>query len=121
MPTAANTLYPNAKQDWRGKDYGYGTRTDGTFKGPGFLGELKRPDGGISTELSIGVEINGKEMEIPAIVPTLSKTEIEHLLDGNEPTDDIVRKAFDHAVKRLKDGKSPFFGAEDETPSESVK
>ncbi len=114
----ASKLYPGMAQEPeaapRGKDYGYGTRPDGTFKGPGFLGELKRPDGGISTELSIGVNIDGKEIDIPLLVPTLTKEEIEHLLEGKELTDAIVDKAVKHAVKRRKEGRSPFYGEEDE-------
>jgi len=106
---AANVLYGN-----RGKDYGYGTRENGTFKGPGFLGELKRPDGGISTELSIGVEIDGQETEIPLLVPGLSKKEIDLLLSDGEPTDSMVDKAVEHARNRMAQGKSPFYGAEDE-------
>ena len=85
-----------------------GTRADGTKKGPGFLGELKRPDGKVSTELSIGVEIDGKETEIPSLVPTLTKDEIKHLLSGKKPTREIVRKASEYAKKRIKEGKSPF-------------
>lgn len=107
----ADQLYPPVDP---GKDYGYGKRPDGTFKGPGFLGELKRPDGNISTELSIGVEIKGKETEIPMIVPTLSQDQIEHLLNGGEPTTSIIQKAIDHAKIRIDSGKSPFFGAADE-------
>jgi hypothetical protein len=86
----------------------YGNRTDGTPKGKGFMGELKRPDGGISTELSIGVNIDGKETEIPSLVPTLTKTETDHLLAGGKPTPGIVSKATTHAVKRIKNGLSPF-------------
>lgn len=110
----AEQLYPPVDNSWRGKDYGFGQRNDGTFKGPGFLGELKRPDGDVSTELSIGVQIKGKEVEIPALVPTLSKEQIDHLLDGGEPTDSIVKKAIEHAKTRIDSGKSPFFGAADE-------
>jgi len=98
-------------------DYGYGKRNDGTYKGPGFLGPLKRPDGDVSTELSVGVNLDGKEVEIPALVPGLSKEEIDHLLNDGEPTDAIVSKAVEHARKRMKEGRSPFFGREDETPA----
>ena len=86
----------------------YGKRADGTEKGQGFLGELRRPDGRISTEISIGVNIDGKEREIPTLVPTLSKDEIDYLLAGKEPTKDIVQKAVDHARKRIGEGRSPF-------------
>ena len=86
----------------------YGKRADGTAKGEGFLGALKRPDGGISTEISIGVNIDGKEVEIPALVPTLTKQEIDHLLADGKPTPAIVEKAVAHARGRIEKGLSPF-------------
>ena len=86
----------------------YGKRKDGTKKGKGFMGELKRPDGRVSTELSIGLKIDGKETEIPSLVPTLSENERNHLLGGGRPTDNIVKKAVVHARDRMKRGKSPF-------------
>lgn len=87
---------------------GYGQREDGTEKGSGYFGELKRPDGKISTELTVGVEIDGKETQIPTLVPGLSKAQVDHLLAGGKPTDAIVDKAVAHARKRMKDGKSVF-------------
>jgi hypothetical protein len=86
----------------------YGMRADGTQKGKGYFGELKRPDGSISTELSIGVNIDGKEIEIPTLIPTLDDTEVEYLLSGNAPTQEIVDKAVEHAKMRMNEGKSPF-------------
>ena len=86
----------------------YGKRADGTSKGDGFLGPLKRPDGSVSTEISIGVNIGGKEIEIPTLVPGLTKAEIKSLLNGDRPSDAIVDKAVAHARKRIADGKSPF-------------
>jgi len=77
-------------------------------KGLGYFGQLKRPGGGISTELSIGVSIDGEEIEIPALVPTLTKKEIDYLLVGNEPNEEIIRKAVAHAKKRKVGGRSPF-------------
>jgi hypothetical protein len=92
-------------------------RADGTEKGEGYFGKLKRPDGDVSTELSIGVNINGKETEIPTLVPTLDEKEKQYLI--NTPTDKIFtsnpsifksiqQKAVDHAQKRIKEGRSPF-------------
>ena len=86
----------------------FGNRVDGTPKGMGFFGALKRPDGDISTELSIGVDLGKGEMEIPLLVPGLTKKEINHLLEGGEPTDAIVGKAVIHARQRLANGLSPF-------------
>ena len=86
-----------------------GLRADGTPKGRGFLGVLNRPDGGISTELSVGVEFDGKEIEIPTLIPTLNKEEIAHLLQGKEATEAIMQKAIVHAQERIAQGKSPFY------------
>lgn len=91
-------------------------RADGTTKGPGFLGPLPFKDGRTSTEISIGVKVNGKEMEIPSLVPTLTKPEIDSLLKGERPSDAIVAKAVAHAEQRIKDGKSVFAQA-GETPA----
>ena len=94
----------------RGKTYG--TRHGGGPKGVGWLGELKRPDGGIMTEYTIGIPINGVEMEIPSIVPTLTQEELDSLLkmkEGDKMSETIMKKAKDHAVKRIKQGYSPFF------------
>ena len=99
-------------------DYGYGKRPDGTQKGKGYFGELKRPDGSISTEISMGVGIDGKEVEIPLIVPSLSKEELDYLLktpikskrffDDMPPA--IIQKAMEHATMRIDQNKSPFAG-----------
>lgn len=94
-----------------GKDYGYGQRADGTNKGRGYYGEIKNPDGSVSTEVSVGVNIDGKEMEIPLLVPGLSQKEIETVTSSKNAADipeAIIDKAIAHAEKRLKDGKSPF-------------
>lgn len=88
----------------------YGARIDGTKKGTGFFGEMKRPDGSVSTELSIGVNFGGKETQIPALVPTLDKAEIDYLLNGGAPTKAIVDKAAQFAIQRMRSGLSPFAG-----------
>ena len=85
-------------------------RADGTVKGTGFLGVLKRPDGKVSTEISIGVQFGGEEIEIPSLVPTLTSEEIQLLLEGGKPTKEIIDKAVKHAKERIAQGKSPFAG-----------
>ena len=94
----------------------YGNRADGTKKGKGFFGEIKRPDGTVMTEVSIGVGLNGKETQIPLIVPGLTRQEMNYLLK-NDPESrgfmdrmppSIIEKAVDHAASRMKLGKSPF-------------
>ena len=89
---------------------GFGKRLDGTNKNKGFFGLLPRPDGRVSTELSIGVDFDGKEVLIPSLVPTLNKAEVEELLstDGVPPKD-IQRKAAKYAKERISQGKSPFW------------
>lgn len=88
---------------------GYGLREDGTQKGSGWLGEIQTKDGkSVMTELSVGVNIDGKEVLIPSIVPTLSDKEIKYLQEYQAPNDVIIKKAVDHARKRMKQGLSPF-------------
>jgi hypothetical protein len=97
----------------------FGQRPDGSQKGSGYFGVLKRPDGGVSTEISIGVGLNGKETDIPLIVPTLTKQELNMLLKmplgkGFNPPESIIKKAVDHAQNRIQAGKSPFAGPDEQ-------
>jgi hypothetical protein len=94
----------------------YGMREDGTAKGSGWLGELKVPGtNNIATEYSVTVGLNGKDVLIPTLVPTLTKQEQNTLLEAikndKQPPKEIMNKAVDHAVKRIKEGKSPFADA----------
>jgi hypothetical protein len=81
-------------------DLGYGLRNDGTPKGNGYFGALSDSFGNVVTELSIGVELDGTETEIPLIVPTLTYEELSHLLSGGEPSRETVGKAVSHARGR---------------------
>lgn len=88
---------------------------EGRIKGTGFFGELELSGGDITTEFSIGVEIDDKEIEIPTLVPTLTKAERDLMINDIIPNrkkvpDAIVKKATVHAKKRIKEGKSPFAG-----------
>ena len=83
-------------------------RIDGSRKGPGWLGTLDRPDGHISTEISVGVSFDGKDYLIPSLVPTLDQEEINWLLEGNEATPAILDKAIQHALPLVREGLSPF-------------
>lgn len=93
-------------------------RADGTKKGKGFKGVLKMTDGSdrVMTELSIGVNIGGKEIEIPSIVSTSTKTELDYLRSGKKPTPDIVNKAKKHAEKRMEQGLPPFYQEGEKRP-----
>jgi GH24 family phage-related lysozyme (muramidase) len=103
-------------------------RVDGSKKGNGFLGALKRPDGKVSTEISVGVNINGKETEIPTLVPTLTKEEVNYLLtnDIKNPKSlfdtpigkSILNKSKEFAKERIGRGVSPFYQeGEEKTPT----
>jgi hypothetical protein len=92
-------------------------RPDGSKKGMGFLGPLPTKDGRVATEMSIGVEIDGKETLIPTLIPTLSKEEREWILGGGDLSkvgdpigDAITDKAVEHAKDRMSKGQSPFAG-----------
>lgn len=101
-----DSLMPPAVQDAAVDPSWY--RASGQRKGSGFLGSLTRPDGKVSSELSIGVNLDGKEMEIPSMVPTLTPDEVKHLLNGGEMTPQIVDKAVSHARMRMGQGLPVF-------------
>jgi hypothetical protein len=92
-------------------------RRDGSTKSAkGFLGPVEnKAQGGTMTEVSVGIEIEGKEMEVPTMVPTLTPEEIDTLanmqLEGNAKNipQSIIIKAKEHAIKRLKEGKSVYY------------
>src|SRR5258708_29722986 len=87
-------------------------REDKTSKGEGFFGSLLRPDGsGVMSEDSVGVPINGKEMDIPTFVPTLTAEEVNLLLslpEGQQPPQSIIQKAAQFAQQRVAAGKPVF-------------
>lgn len=103
-------LYNQASNPKKKKTGNYGNRPDNTVKGLGYFGELPMTDGSnkTATEISVGVNIGGKETLIPTLVPTLTQKEKDFLLEGNDPTKKIVDKAAAYAKKRIKAGKSPF-------------
>jgi len=120
------TLQPMPSHDWTGwvppppmqpmashvQPGTWDTRADGSPKGTGYLGVLARPDGRVSNEINIGVNLNGKAIEIPTLVPTLTPQEVNYLLTmdvskGQIP-DAIVQKAVDFARQRMKAGKPVF-------------
>lgn len=89
----------------------WGNRPDGTPQGDGFLGVLKRPDGSVASEYSVGVTIGGKEVDIPTLVPTLTRKEVQSVLalqHGAPPSKEIIMKAQAHAEMRLREGKSVY-------------
>ena len=101
----------------------WGNRQDGTAKGAGFLGVLKRPDGGVSTEISISTNAVGGR-DFPLLVPTLTRDEVTKVLALDETSKDffkklpkgVVEKAEAFAERRKREGRS-LFAAPNETPA----
>ena len=94
----------------------YGKRPDGSLKAKGFLGELKLPDGGVATEYSTqskAVQVDGKQIDFPTLVPTLNKEEIllmqNDIIPNKKPIPEVImQKAIQHAKLRLDKKLSPF-------------
>lgn len=86
----------------------WGMRIDGKPKGNGFFGPLLRPDGDLSSELSFSFDKDGKTINAPLIVPTMDSDQLNHLLNGGDPTPDIFRTAMNHAISRVQAGQSAF-------------
>lgn len=99
--------------DWTGSNKDYGNRPDGTRKGPGYLGEVKGKNGPM-TEWSVGVNMDGRQRDIPSMVPGLSEKEMK-TIKGEGMSDDIVRKAIAHARSR-EDAALPVFADKYDEP-----
>lgn len=92
-------------------------RRDGSRKSAqGFLGPVKnKVTNKTMTELSIDVPFDGKEVQIPTMVPTLTAEEIKILQSqdwegkAKDLPRSIVTKAVDHARKRMAQGLNPFY------------
>lgn len=90
-------------------------RSDGTVKDQtGFLGPIPTDDGRVMTEQTIGVEIDGKEVNIPALVPGLDEYEIGLLASGTVDWNSIVgkgikEKAVNHYKFRKSKGLDPYY------------
>jgi len=114
MGDTLNNLVGQSPNGWQSNDQDL--RADGTKKGNGWLGILQRPDGGVSTEISAGFNLDGKDTEIPLIVPGLSKDELDYLLNNDVQHPDfmkmmpnsITQKAVDHARQQMQRGLNPF-------------
>lgn len=98
----------------------WGKREDGTDKGRGWLGLMRRPDGQVSSELSVSSDINGKETLFPLLVPGLSKDQVQQVLAATPEEamkiPGVMQAASEFAKQRIAAGKSPFAG-QDESPT----
>jgi len=106
----------------------YGLRNDGvTKKGSGWLGELKLKGGGVATEYTLQVTETskdgiGKQVDIPTLVPTLTKAEIDLMVNdiipnGKKPPQSVIKKAIAFSNKMLAEGRSYFAGDEENAPT----
>lgn len=108
MPDAPSNFRPMPSYDDES------SQTDVRRKGKGWLGLKMNRNGEDVSEYSIGVEIDGKQVDVPTLVPTLTKDEIAVVMRNTESDNppalpqSIVQKAIDHAKPLLKAGKSPF-------------
>lgn len=122
-----NDAYPNYPVVPNPDRSQWGDREDGTSKGDGWLGVRQRPDGSVSSEISVGVEIDGKETEIPLMVPGLTPDEMKYLMETpidsphflSDMPKSILDKAKTHAKQQMDAGKSPF--VEQPRPAEAGK
>jgi|TARA_R110002012_G_scaffold112269_3_gene257769 hypothetical protein len=95
-------------------DYGMRNNPSDGKKYTGWQGIHVNKQGQKVTEHSMGFGMNGKEVEIPMIVPSTTKAELNRILNGKEVTPAMIKKATDHAKMRMKQGKSPFKNPEDD-------
>lgn len=86
----------------------WGSRGDGTTKGTGFFGILSANNGRIVTEYGMGFDYDGKEIEVPLINPYQSQAQILEVLQGKQPTTEMLDNAWRWGVDRLRSGKSTF-------------
>jgi len=98
---------------------------DNAVKGNGYFGYLPRKDkpDWKSSEISIGVEVNGKKYHVPSMVPGLTQSEVDYLLSTPEEqifsaNPDMMRniqaKAENWAKYRLDRGLPVFATAPEE-------
>lgn len=95
-------------------------RHNGSQKGNGYLGRLRVGDGVVATEISTKATIDGKTMDIPTLVPTLTRSEVEQMLalkKGDAIPAPIRQKAEAFAIDRIAQGKD-VYAAPNESPDQ---
>lgn len=111
-----STATPEEMADW-------GDRPDGTPKNAGWRGIIPLPNGDVMTEVTIGVEIDGVETDIPLIVPSTTDDDLNiiaslamGLIDVSEIPQEIEDLAITWAEYRISENLSPYYNgdAEDE-------
>ena len=82
-------------------------------KGLGYFGKIPTPSGKPMTEFSTAFDIDGKLVQAPLVVPTLTSEELQTLSSQSDIPDSVYEKARQHAVQRIKQGKDPFASGND--------
>ena len=96
-------------------DFGHGPRFDNPDqpKAEGFFGRIPLSNGDYATEYSVSQNIDGKNVEMPSIVPTLTKEELGHVMrssaTGSPLPNSVYDKSLAHAKDRISKGQSPFW------------
>tara|TARA_R110000850_G_scaffold26368_2_gene75664 strand:+ start:1885 stop:2505 length:621 start_codon:yes stop_codon:yes gene_type:complete len=107
----------------------YGSRPDGTRKSTGFLGSLQLPDGGVATEFSTqsdAVKVDGKRIDFPSLVPTLTEKErkqmVEDVIPNKKPIpESIMQKSIQYAKGRMAEGKGVFYDPDRDVPHQDIE
>lgn len=86
----------------------YGLRPDGSRKGAGWLGSLPTSDGDIATELTFDIDMDGKRIYLPLIVPGHSEEDMDAMLSGGQPSAEAYDRAVRHGLDRIRRGLSPY-------------
>lgn len=105
---------PNSRFNWN-------TRPDGTTKGLGYQGVQTTADGRPMSENSVGLPINGREMDIPSIVPGTTPAQMAAMRAnpgvalGRDAMGQGIRDTAAASAKgRMAQGKDPFYGDADQ-------
>lgn len=85
-------------------------------KKKGFRGDaIKNSKGQFMNEKAYKIQINGIDTEIPMVIPSTTKAELEFMKNNNLRDNEnpiaqaIIKKGEEHAQKRISQGLSPFF------------
>lgn len=94
-------------------------RNDGvSIKGNGFLGKIKSKYGNDMTEYTVGVNIDGKETDIPTLIPGLTSEELSYIKTepdfNNKIGKQIIEKVVNFAKQRKSNNKSYFANFDEE-------
>lgn len=106
--------------------YGYGRRWSedahgytGAPKANGYYGPIgvHGNEIGVATEYGVTDRMNNKFVEMPTIVPGLTRDQLQGTVDaaqiGDRLPPGVVDKAYAHAAMRLLQGKDPYAGPQD--------